>query len=58
MRYWFVEYFDAQGRLDHNAICAGFDDIAAQAQGRAFIIHGEATYSDWQEQQENAAQFD
>lgn len=52
MRYWYVEYFDDRGRLDHNAICAGFDEIAEQAQGRAFLIQGEATQEEWQEQRD------
>lgn len=50
MRYWYVEYYDDQGRLDHNAICAGFDEIAEQAQGRPFVIQGESTYDEWFEQ--------
>jgi hypothetical protein len=41
-RYWHIEFFDAQGHLEHNAICSGFDEIAALAQGRTFLIQGEA----------------
>ena len=47
MRYWYVEFFDARGRLDHNAVCAGFDEIAKLAQGRTFIITGESTHDEW-----------
>jgi hypothetical protein len=40
-KYWHIEFFDAQGHLEHNAICSGFDEIAALAQGRTFLIQGE-----------------
>jgi hypothetical protein len=46
-RYWYVEWFDDQGRLDHNAVCASFEDIASQSKGRRFVITGEASHDDY-----------
>lgn len=39
---WFVEFYDEDGNLDHNAVVHSFEELMDLCQGRAFKVQTRA----------------